>query len=127
MYDKIPVEKRSALAEELRSMPPRVLELFRIPTDLIPMLDAATAVIHDLLDDDDPRRWDQRLADGMHYFEAVDFEEKLETRLGTVVQWFESKTADEQKDAAERYVRRFKNGNIPRFLLRLLGRDVTSG
>lgn len=121
MYTKIPLEKRSALAAELRSMPPRVLALFRIPTDLIPMLDAATATIHDLLNDDDPRQWDQKLADGMHYFEAVDFEDKLEARLDAVAEWLENKTADEQRNAVERYVRRFKNGNIPRFLLRLLG------
>lgn len=121
MHIEIPLEKRSALAEVLRSMPARVLRLLRVPTDVIPMMDAATATIHDLLNDDDPRRWEQRLADGMHYFEAVDFEDKLEARLGALAHWLESKTADEQKDTVERYMRRFKNGNIPRFLLRLLG------
>lgn len=121
MYVEIPLEKRSALAAELRSMPPRVLELFRVPTDLIPMLDAATATVHDLLDDDDPRQWDQRLADSMHYFEAMDAENKLGARLDAVAKWLENKTAEEQKESVERYMSRFKNGNTPRFLLRLLG------
>jgi hypothetical protein len=121
MHTEIPPEKRSALAGELRSIPPSVLRLFRIPADLIPILDAVTATIHDLLSDDDPRPWEQRLADAMHYFEAVDFENKLESHLDGIARWLDATDQEQLKATLERYLGRFKNGSLPRFLERLLG------
>ncbi|MGU3358681.1 hypothetical protein ACLBWJ_15610 [Microbacterium sp. M4A5_1d] len=121
MRTDIPQAKRSALAEELRAIPPSVLKLLKIPTDLIPMLDAVTATIHDLLADGDPRRWEQRLADAMQYFETADFESNLETRLEAIARWLDADGQEQLKATVERYARRFKNGSLPRFLERLLG------
>lgn len=121
MYDQIPAEKRSALASELRAMPPRVLRAFKVPPETIPLLDALTATVHDLLDDDDPRRWEERLSSSSAYFAAVDPDNQFEARLQHFVRWIGATGEEQLKGRLAGYLSRFKNGSAPEFLKRLLG------
>lgn len=120
MPNPIPPEKRSALADELRLIPERVLRVFKIPTELLPFLDALTATVHELLDDAD-RDWEDRLKSSEAYWRAVDPDDQLETRLDQLREWISSVDMEDLKASIERYLSRFTGGSAPRFLSRLLG------
>lgn len=117
----IPPEKRSALADELRSIPERVLRVFKIPIELIPLLDALTATVHEMLDDDAGRDWEDRLKTAEAYWRAVAPDDELEARLGKLGEWITSLDIDDLKSSIEQYLSRFTGGSAPRFLSRLLG------
>lgn len=121
MQNQIPPEKRSALAAELRLIPDRVLNTFKVPAEVIPVLDAVTATLHALLADDDARSWSERLDGCDGYWRAVDPEDVLEAKLDQLAQWFRDLDPEELAQSVASYTARFKNGSAPAFLARLLG------
>lgn len=103
---------RSALAAELRDLPPQLRKTLGLPDVVIVIVDVALAVTRTLMDDQDTRPWHEKLDELKELLPELLQDEEFE-KVATVL--------NELASNGEAVAARLKSGAYQRFLRRLLG------
>lgn len=109
--------QRSALARELRLVPLPIRRSIGLPDFALDVMDAVVETLHDVLDTDKARGWEDRLEAIPGRFESIFPEDDVDQLLEKLTRFAES----DIKAMLDPYVARFKNGSAKKFLQRLLG------